>query len=89
VAEQLQLGVVGYFYQQLTPDQGQDPSLGDFKARVAAAGPQMGFMFPIAGLQGYVNLKGYREFAAQNRPEGWNVWLTLSFSPKASGQKSN
>jgi len=34
-------------------------------------------------MQGYVNLKGYREFAAQNRPEGWNVWLMLSISPKA------
>jgi hypothetical protein len=22
-------------------------------------------------------VKGYYEFAAQNRPDGWNVWLTL------------
>ena len=40
IGEHLQVGAVGYFYQQLTPDQGQDPSLGDFKARVAAVGPQ-------------------------------------------------
>jgi hypothetical protein len=24
-----------------------------------------------------VNIKGFYEFAAKNRPDGWNVWLTL------------
>ena len=31
--------------------------------------------------QGYFNLKGYREFAAENRPDGWNAWATFSPSP--------
>jgi hypothetical protein len=26
-------------------------------------------------------LKGYKEFAAQNRPVGWNTWLTFAISP--------
>ena len=26
----------------------------------------------------YANLKGYYEFDARNRSEGWNVWLTLA-----------
>ena len=30
-----------------------------------------------------MNLKGYKEFAAQPRPEGWNVWLTCPISPDA------
>jgi hypothetical protein len=30
-----------------------------------------------------MNLKGYGEFDARNRPSGWNVWLTLSISPAA------
>ena len=30
---------------------------------------------------GYVNLKGYYELGAKNRPEGWNLWLSLAFSP--------
>jgi hypothetical protein len=34
-------------------------------------------------MQGYHNLKGYKEFEAENRPEGWNVWVTFSISPKA------
>jgi hypothetical protein len=33
--------------------------------------------------RGYVNLKAYWEFAAENRASGWNAWLTLSLSPKA------
>jgi len=28
-----------------------------------------------------VNLRGYAEFAAQNRAQGVNSWLTVSFSP--------
>jgi hypothetical protein len=25
-------------------------------------------------------MRGYKEFDAQNRPSGWNAWLTISFS---------
>jgi hypothetical protein len=86
VTKQLQIGAVGYFFQQVTPDQGAAPILGNFESRVAAIGPQIGYIIPLGKLQGYVNLKGYWEFAAQNRPEGWNAWLTFSLSsaPSAS-----
>jgi hypothetical protein len=83
VTKQLQLGAVGYLYQQITPDLGAAPILGNFEARVAGVGPQVGYLFPVGNLQGYVNLKAYWEFAAQNRPEGWNAWLTFSLSPQA------
>ena len=33
--------------------------------------------------QGYLNFKGYKEFAADNRPDGWNAWATLIISPAA------
>ena len=33
---------------------------------------------------GLLNLKGYKEFEAENRPEGWNVWLTFAISPAAA-----
>jgi hypothetical protein len=86
VTKQLQIGAVGYFFQQITPDQGAAPILGNFESRVAGIGPQIGYIIPLGKLQGYVNLKGYWEFAAQNRPEGWNAWLTFSLSaaPSAS-----
>ena len=48
-------------------------------------GAQMGYKFPVSDrAAGYVDLKGYDEFDARNRPEGWNVWWTLAFSPVAS-----
>jgi hypothetical protein len=32
--------------------------------------------------QGYLNLKGYYEFDAKNRLDGWNAWITLSIEPQ-------
>ncbi|MDL2404622.1 transporter [Rhizobium calliandrae] len=84
--EHVFVGLVGYVYQQLTPDTGQHPILGSFESRVVGIGPQIGYIFPIGKSQGYLNLKGYTEFDAANRPSGWNTWLTFSISgaPTAS-----
>jgi hypothetical protein len=75
------VGLVGYVYQQVTDDTGQPPILGAFRSRVLGVGPQFGYLFPIGNMQGYLNLKGYGEFDASNRPSGWNTWLTFSISP--------
>jgi hypothetical protein len=77
----LQVGAVGYIYDQLTGDSGSGAKLGPFESRVIGIGPQIGYLFPVAGMQGYVNLKAYGEYDARNRPSGWNAWLTLSISP--------
>jgi hypothetical protein len=84
VSKQVHIGLVGYVYQQLTADSGQAPILGDFKSRVLGVGPQIGFIFPVGNMQGYLNLKSYWEFAAENRPEGWNAWVTFSLSQAAA-----
>jgi len=81
LSKQFFVGAVGYIYQQLTPDSGQPAFLGDFESRVFGVGPQIGYLFPAGDMQGMVNLKGYYEFEAKNRPEGWNVWATLAFTP--------
>ena len=36
---------------------------------------------PMGELQGYLDLKGYKEFGAEHRPEGWNAWVTFVISP--------
>ena len=77
LSEQLHVGVVGYFYHQLTGDSGSGAILGDFKSKVSAVGPQIGYFFPVGGRKWYLNVKGYYEFDAQNRPEGWSAWVTL------------
>jgi hypothetical protein len=38
----------------------------------------------MGNFQGYLNLKGYKEFDAAHRADGWNVWLTFAISPAAS-----
>ena len=83
LSKQVFVGLVGYAYQQITDDAGQHPILGGFRSRVLGVGPQVGFLFPVRDMQGYLNLKGYGEFAAANRPAGWNTWLTFSISPTA------
>jgi len=83
LSKQLFVGMVGYAYQQVTDDIGAAPFLNGFKSRVFSFGPQLGYVFPIGDKQGYLNFKGYREFASENRPEGWNVWLTFAISNAA------
>lgn len=84
VTKEWQIGVVGYLYQQLSCDSGSGNRVGCFRSRVMGLGPQIGHVFKVGDHhQGYLNLKGYGEFAADHRPEGWNVWLTLSISPAA------
>jgi hypothetical protein len=57
--------------------------LGENKSRIAGIGPQVGYLFPVGGMQGYLQLKGYWEFDASHRAEGWNTWLTFAISPPA------
>mgnify|MGYP001413981077 CR=1 FL=1 len=81
LTKQLQVGLVGYVYKQLTADRGGLPLLGSFESQVAGIGPQVGYIFPVGKMQGYLNLKGYGEFDGDNRPHGWNTWLTFVLSP--------
>lgn len=83
LSKQVFVGLVGYYYQQVTDDFGQSPILGGFRSRVVGIGPQAGYLFPVGNLQGYLNVKAYGEFDAANRPSGWNTWLTFSISPMA------
>jgi hypothetical protein len=84
LTQQINVGLVGYYFQQVTGDRGVGATLGPNESRVAGAGPQLNYFFPVGDkIQGVVNVKAYREFAAQNRPEGWNAWFTLAFSPAA------
>jgi hypothetical protein len=87
LTKQWQVGLVGYWYNQLSCDSGSGDRLGCFESRVAGIGPQIGYVIPInKDWQGYINLKGYKEFAAENRPDGWNAWLTFVISPAAPGE---
>jgi hypothetical protein len=83
LTERLQIGLVGYLYNQVGSDSGSGDSVGSFESRVVGIGPQIGYSFPVGNMQGYLNLKGYGEFAARDRPSGYNLWLTFVISPPA------
>jgi hypothetical protein len=81
-----QVGLAGYVYYQLSADRYptdgalgalQSQALGDFRSRVAAIGPELGYTFDVNGAQGSLNVRGYREFWAQNRPEGYALFATM------------
>ncbi len=84
VSKNVQIGLAGYFFQQLTGDSGPGATLGDFKGTAIGIGPQIGFLFPVGqDHQGYVNVKAYKDLYVENRPQGYSAWLTFALSPKA------
>ena len=87
LSKQFLVGLVGYAYKEIGCDSGSGDRVGCFQSQVLGLGPQLGYLFPVGEhTQGYLNLKGYREFEADHRPSGYNVWLTLAFSPAAPGE---
>jgi hypothetical protein len=73
-----ELGIAGYVYYQLTGDSGTGDKVGAFKSRVASVGPELGYAFKFNDQPAYFNLRGYWEFWAQNRVEGYALFATLS-----------
>lgn len=73
------LGLAGYYYQQVTGDSGDGAVLGDFKGRVAAVGPAATW----AGLWGRqtvsLDARWLHEFDARNRVEGDAIFFNLTF----------
>ena len=83
LSKEVFVGLVGYVYKEIGCDSGSGDRVGCFQSQVVGVGPQIGFLFPVGDMQGYFNFKGYKEFAAENRPDGWNAWVTFSISPRA------
>jgi len=83
LSKQFSVSVVGYVYKEIGCDSGSGDRVGCFRSQVIGIGPQLTFLFPVGTWQGYLNLKAYKEFDAQNRPDGWNAWLSFVISPAA------
>lgn len=88
LTERLYIGAVGYFYNQLGSDSGVGVAAGGFRSRIAAAGPQIGWSFEVGNTTIDLSARAYKEFAAENRPEGWNAFLVVSLArPKRTRQE--
>jgi hypothetical protein len=71
VCKEADLGVVGYYQQQVTGNSNKSPL-----NRVAAIGPEVSVMFPKQMF--FVSLRYNYEFMAENRAQGHTTALTLT-----------
>lgn len=92
LSKNVQIGIVGYFYQQITDDTGPGAKLGGYRGRAIGIGPQIGFVIPMSdGYQGYLNLRGYKDLEVENRASTWSTWVTFAVStapPEPTSAKS-
>src|SRR5258707_14039593 len=68
------VGLVGYVYKEIGCDSGSGDRVGCFQSQVFGVGPQIGFLFPVGDMQGYLSLKAHGEFDAADRPRGRSSW---------------
>jgi len=87
LTEQLHVGLAGYVYKEIGCDSGSGNRVGCFRSQVVGIGPQIGFIFPLGGMAGYLSLRAYKEFDAKNRPDGWNAWISFELSPAAPASR--
>lgn len=74
ITKTVDLGVVGYYQQQVTEDEGAGASSS--KDRVAAVGPEISVAFPKPMI--FVSFRYLYEFVAKDRAEGQTFSLTLT-----------
>ena len=65
---------------------GAPTAAAQFSATSSRAWPasarRSGYLFPVGDrVQGALSVKAYWEFAARNRPAGWNLWAGIALSP--------
>lgn len=78
LSKEFSIGLVGYYYNQLTGDSGTGATLGRFKGEVTAVGGSIGFNFKLGNLPVSTRLRAYHEFNVRNRLEGNAGYFTLS-----------
>ena len=78
LSETVRAGLSGYVYYQLTADSGTGDHCGACKSRVAGIGPQLNYAFIVGGQPWSANLRGYYEFWARNRLEGFALFATVT-----------
>ena len=60
LSKEVMVGLVGYIYKEIGCDSGSGDHVGCFQSQVFGIGPQIGFLFPVGDMQGYLNLKAWR-----------------------------
>lgn len=72
-------GVTGFWYRQVTGDNGAGASFGDFKAQSNGIGPVISYTRKIGNADLLTELKWLHEFGVERRPEGDTIFLKIMF----------
>jgi hypothetical protein len=64
-------------------------NLGGFRSRVFGIDPQLGYIFPVANMTGFLGAKDYGEFDAANRPSGWKLPFLAAPADSRVGWKAD
>ena len=78
LSKELSVGLVGYYYNQLTGDSGSGDRIGPFKGRVTSLGAQVGYTFQVGEIPVSTNVRFFREFDVRNRFTGTATYLSIS-----------
>lgn len=78
LTRQFSVGLVGYYYDQVTGDSGPGARLGPFKGRATALGGTLAYNFQLGDIPLSTRIKVYREFDVENRLEGTAGYLTVA-----------
>ncbi len=74
------VGVEGWYFQQVTCDSGAGATLGCFKGRTSGVGPVLGYIQPIGKEKLLFELKWLPELETKNRLNGDYVWLKMVYT---------
>lgn len=80
VSEAFAFGIAGYHYQQVTGDSGAGATLGAFKGRVTALGPNVVYNLKLGATPVATQLRWYHEFNVKNRVQGDAVLFSASIA---------
>jgi hypothetical protein len=78
IGQSFAIGLVGYYYDQISGDSGRSARLGAFEGRVAALGGELDMNFKLGELPVSSKFRVYREFGAENRFQGTVGYLTIA-----------
>ncbi|GJE31911.1 SphA family protein [Methylobacterium oxalidis] len=78
LSKELSVGLVGYYYNQLTGDSGPGDRIGPFRGRVTSLGGQVGYTFKLGEIPVSTNVRFFREFDVRNRFTGTATYLSIS-----------
>ena len=74
------IGVEGWYFEQVTCDSGSGATLGCFKGRTAGVGPVLGYIQPIGKEKLLFEVKWLPELETKNRLNGDYVWLKMVYT---------